>query len=379
MTEVLYSLNDIYDILQSGINYSLPSKSLKRLKEIETEIIQSIPQLNIQSNHSHSNVSSGKQIYSTFSSRNMNKPPMNTKHMSASAPITKQNTFFKNTSEDLSWENVRTSFKTTKIDKKEGIEKKINEIRICLNKMSNKNYESQRDLILANILDLLQHFSPELSTNEIETNVEKEESSEDLKKIANAIFDIASSNKFYSEMYAQLYSELIVLYPIFQTVLVSFLDQYNETVQTIKSVNPDIDYDLFCQYNKQNDKRKATTVFIVHLMKKEVVAKPIVIHLVDTLLEKVMVNIDEIGKMEEIEEMTELVNLFMVEGYKQIQLYFHETSLLNSGSDSNSDFILKWECILERIRLISQYKVKEKKSMSSRILFKYMDIVKILI
>ena len=370
MTEVLYSLNDIYDILQSGINYSLPPKSLKRLKEIETEIIQSIPQLNIQSNHSHSNVSSGKQIYSTFSSRNMNKPPMTTKHMSTSAPITKQNTFFKNTSEDLSWENVRTSFKTTKIDKKEGIEKKINEIRICLNKMSNKNYESQRDLILANILDLLQHFSPELSTNEIETNVEKEESSEDLKKIANAIFDIASSNKFYSEMYAQLYSELIVLYPIFQTVLVSFLDQYNETVQTIKSVNPDIDYDLFCQYNKQNDKRKATTVFIVHLMKKEVVAKPIVIHLVDTLLEKVMVNIDEIGKMEEIEEITELVNLFMVEGYKNILTL----DLLSSSNPIKE----KWDWILKRIQMISEFKVKEKKSMSSRILFKYMDMMKLI-
>jgi hypothetical protein len=109
--------------------------------------------------------------------------------------------------EDLSWENVR-NFKTTKIDKKEGLEKKINDVRICINKMSTKNYELQRDAILAFILEI------------------QEQEANELEKIANAIFDIASTNKFYSEMYAKLYKELIHLYPVFQKVMDTFLQKY---------------------------------------------------------------------------------------------------------------------------------------------------------
>jgi retron-type reverse transcriptase len=49
----------------------------------------------------------------------------------------------------------------------------------------------------------------------------------ELEKIANAIFDIASTNKFYSEMYAKLYKELIQLYPVFQKVMDIFLQKYS--------------------------------------------------------------------------------------------------------------------------------------------------------
>jgi hypothetical protein len=197
---------------------------------------------------------------------------------------------------------------------------------------------------------------------------------EDLEKIANAIFDIASSNKFYSEMYAQLYSELIEIYPVFKTVLDQFIYQYDKTVQEIQSVDPETDYDLFCQYNKQNDKRKATTVFIVFLMKKGVVVAEKVVELVGSLLEKILVYIDTPGKLNEIEEMTELVNLFIVEGYVHLHALMNDSSRTDYSLDKKQE----WKMYIEKIQIISGYKVKEKASMSSRVLFKYMDMMKII-
>jgi hypothetical protein len=52
----------------------------------------------------------------------------------------------------MDWENVRVpTFVPTKIETKEGIEKQINDFRILLNKISSKNYETQRDLIFNKI------------------------------------------------------------------------------------------------------------------------------------------------------------------------------------------------------------------------------------
>jgi hypothetical protein len=67
-----------------------------------------------------------------------------------------------------------------------------------LNKLSDKNYIDMRNRIIENIDKL------------IEENI----TSEDMLRISSAIFDIASTNRFYSKIYADLYSDLSTKYDV---------------------------------------------------------------------------------------------------------------------------------------------------------------------
>lgn len=313
MTEsMIYDLNNVRNMLENGFSYLLSSEILNHIKKIESE-------LGIV--HTHTPV------------KTYDKRPM--QHNST-------NHHRNNRKEDLSWENVR-NFKTTKMDKKEGLEKKINDVRICINKMSAKNYDLQRDAIFAFILEINQ-----------------EEDSESLEKIANTIFDIASTNKFYSEMYAKLYKELIHVYPIFQKVMDVFLHKYMDSLQEIKYADPNVDYDLFCVYTKQSDKRKATAQFLVHMMKEGILSQEYILSIISDLIQKVSEYMDTDGKINEVEEITELVNIFV--------------SQSNTFIVSTQD----WLNCVDIIREFAKYKLKEKKSLSSRILFKYTDLVTLL-
>jgi len=245
------------------------------------------------------------------------------------------------------WETLR-SFKATVVEKKtDGIEKTINDIRICLNKISQKNYDS----ILALILDLV------LETQNKITDSSTENNEESMKKVANYIFEIASTNKFFSEIYASLYKELTTRYDIFQNILSDFVATFTDRIKDIQYVDQNKDYDAFCANNKINDARKATGVFIVNLVKNGVLPKFDLLNLINSVIDIVLEYIEIPDKVNQVEEITENVFLLV----------------------SESSFFMKhmdeWNIILEKIKLISQMKAKEKSSLSSRAVFKYMDIM----
>ncbi len=91
-------------------------------------------------------------------------------------------------------------FKTTDTIQYVGFDKKISDIRGCLNKLSNKNYDTIRETIYENINVILNG----------EEGVSL--SDDNMTQIVNCIFDIASNNGFYAELYAQLYKNLIEEY-----------------------------------------------------------------------------------------------------------------------------------------------------------------------
>lgn len=251
-----------------------------------------------------------------------------------------------------SWENIRT-FKTTKIEKKEGTEKYIQDIRVCLNKISNKNYDTQRDTIMTLMRTLFE-----------ESGVDTGESNE-IRTVALAIFDIASSNQFYSEMYAQLYKECIQVYPVFYEILDTYLNTYTNGVTELVYVDPNKDYDAYCEYNKKNDVRKAMGVFMIHLMNKSVLDVARIFSIMECFLELAFQYVDEVNRLNEIEEITEILFLLVKGGI--------------STFCSNSDLENKWvTTIYPKLLVFSQFKVKEKVSLSSRVLFKYMDIMELI-
>jgi hypothetical protein len=244
------------------------------------------------------------------------------------------------------WSAVR-SYKTTKMPEvKEGTDKTIKDIRIALNKFSNKNAETQHDVIVGLIKQVISE------SNEVE---------EDTKKVCTLIFDIVSANEFYSSLYAKLYKDLISIFPVFSEKMVDIIANYKESYNTIKVVDPNINYDGYCANVKSNDLRRAMTTFIVNLMKNQAMSHDDVLDIIVYLEELVIKYAEDEDKSPTIEEITENIFILTTEGNKTL----NKTSI--------------WiDKIIPNIHAISKLRKTDSvkyKSMSSRATFKFMDMI----
>ncbi len=185
-----------------------------------------------------------------------------------------------------------SNFKKTDFNK-EGVDKNINELRSLLNKLTNTNYEK---------------IKPKLEEH-IEFIINSSDQ-EEIRKIGNFIFETASSNKFYSEVYAILYSEIITKHSILKDVLNDSIDTYLVLFENIELVDSNVDYDKFCKNNILNDKRKSISLFITNLMKQNVLDMNVVTNMIyklDTLMET---NVNEADNKKIVEEIVE--NVFII-------------------------------------------------------------------
>lgn len=246
----------------------------------------------------------------------------------------------------------RKSFTPTTIDKKEGIDKTINDIRIHLNKITNKNYETQKEKIFQLIEDVLK-----LSEREDDASDDK---NENLRKIAQFIFDISSSNKFFCELYANLYNELINKYTdIFIHTLNDFVVNFKESIQTFSYCDPDEDYDKYCVFVKDSDKKKAITTFIIMLLNRDVISREQIIEITQFFTQIIQKYVDELNRINEVEELGEILYILISLGNKRI-------------SKLRSDI---WKEIITSVRFFTTLKIKEHKSISSRFVFKMNDLI----
>jgi len=324
---VSYNIETINKIQEKGFTYTLPEEVKNNIKKLVDDLGILIITSNTLINNKQGDYCNRFDRDRGESSR-YKKPRFDARNKFVSANA------------EQVWEKQK-AFIATKIEKKEGIEKLINDIRICLNKISTKNYDSQKDSIIQYIDQI----------------IENEEDVNDLNIIAISIFDTASTNKFYSELYATLYNELTIKYPIFKVIINEFIDKYLESINKISYIESEVDYDKYCNNNKDNDKRRATTVFMVNLMKKNLFDKTSVLNIVIKLQDLVLSFIDQEKKLNEVDEITENIFLFI--------------------SSSDKEFINEeiWNAVVNNIKECSQLKVKEHLSISSRSIFKYKDIV----
>jgi hypothetical protein len=350
MQSMSYDLDAYSSIIFTGINYSIPDN----VKEIIQTLISEL------------GVTTTIDTTNQIEREPNNKRP--TLHNLSRKPI-KSNGNKKNTQDDDSWEKVKR-FQSTKIEKKEGFDKIVNDICVCVNKISNKNYDVQRDaifhLIHQNIINNDQEgtigASPSISVGERPTSsadvpdVDEETMQDNLKKISNTIFNIASTNKFYSEIYASLYKELIVEFPVFNDVVDGFIQQYIDSVNMITFVDQNIDYDKFCDNNKLNDKRKAMAAFIVNLMIRNVIDETKVSEIMIQIENMILSYVNEPNRTYEVDEITENLFIFITMSINHLK------------------HIANWNIIVENIKTCSQYKAKDFTSLSSRAIFKYMDL-----
>lgn len=153
------------------------------------------------------------------------------------------------------WQALR-SFQKTEFVKKDGIEKEIDGIRLLINKLTEKTYDK--------IIEKLFVTLDEISDNE---NYDVE----CINKIGYAIFNMATSNKFNSNVYARLTSELQNRYKFMTDIITFNINEFMKLFEKMEFVSPDENYDKFCEMNIINEKRRAMSMFLTSLYNNNVI------------------------------------------------------------------------------------------------------------
>ena len=188
--------------------------------------------------------------------------------------------------------------------------------------------------------------------------IQESSPNEDMLKIGTIIFEIASNNRFYSKLYADVYSELIQNFEMMRGIFETNLNTFLELFKTIEHADADKEYDKFCKINKDNEKRKALSAFIVNLTINKIIEKVNLTDLAFDLLNQVLVLIEHVDKKSEVDEMTENIAI----------LYNKKLFDGCSNRINEMEFI---ECI----NLLARMKTKTHPSLSSKSIFKYMDMI----
>jgi hypothetical protein len=239
------------------------------------------------------------------------------------------------------WEAIRT-FQKTEIVKKEGIEKEIDSIRLLINKLTEKTY----DKIVESMITTL---------NEIHENGNYND--ESVNKIGFAIFNMATSNKFNSNVYARLCSKLLSEYDFMNSIIHNNITEFMKLFDNMVFVSPEENYDAFCDMNIANDKRRSMSLFLTNLYKNNVITMDIVFANIVNIQNILMTNKNDISKKKENEELSE--NLY---------------TLL-----TNIPFLILtkhngWSIINDNIEIIKNSDSTVNLGISSKCKFKHMDI-----
>jgi hypothetical protein len=264
---------------------------------------------------------------------------------------------------DDDWNMIR-KFQKTELRKAEGIEKRIDTIRSLLNKLTETTYDVVKNEIFDEVKEIIDNAaSPSSEGEEVDatdgTNATNVVDEENITKIANSIFNTASSNIFYSALYSKIFKELMNYHEVFKCVFEKSFSEFVGLFKKIDYIDPSVDYNKFCENTKTNDKRRAMSTFIINLMAEGVLHPDKVVEIIMELQEIISSYIKLANKTNELEELNE--NIFI---------------LVTNGKDVLSSHE-EWERIVSRIKFLSVLKVKMKEypSVNNKLIFKNMDIL----
>ena len=242
---------------------------------------------------------------------------------------------------DDDWESIRT-FQATVIEQKVGIDAQIDLIRSSLNKMTEKNYGEHSNKIIE-ILNQL------ISENVVET---------EMQRVGNAIFEIASNNRFFSKLYADLYTLLIDKFEIMRAIFAASFNTFLDIFKNIESGNPDTNYENYCKVVKDNERRKSLSAFFVNLTLNNVINRDKLIELTFNLLNQILVFMTEENKKSEVDEIIENISI-----------------LYNKEWFEDSEERIDGETFIKTIEKLARSKAKDYPSLSNKSIFKCMDMI----
>lgn len=270
------------------------------------------------------------------------------------------------------WETI-LSFQKTDIKKKEGIELSIDNIRSFLNKLTDKTYDKIIASILKEIDELFKACNDDTADEHSTVSV--------MNRVALSIFTTASSNSFYSEIYARLFHDLMArekepehaAYSVFRDIFEKNLASFMSLFDTIEYCDPKKNYDKFCDINKANEKRKAMSQFIVNLMKIGIVEKTQVLALMKQIQDLMYSNMRQEGKTNEVDELAE--NLYIMVKHSHMVFKAKTSGGGGGGTDRDNEAVELFKTRVEQINEISKLKIKSKPSITNKTIFKHLDML----
>ena len=319
MATVIYTIQDFDNIKWSDSTFTLPEETTNLINLLTQQV--------------------GAPTYvktPSFSNKNTNNNDKNSYRKK------KRRNEEVNTTDD--WQSLR-SFQKTEFVKKEGIEKEIDGIRALINKLTDKTY----DRIIEKLTETLDEIKDNKTCDEVY-----------IDKIGHSIFTMATSNKFNSNVYAKLASELQSKYEFMTNIVDNNINEFMKLFENMEFVSPDDDYDKFCEMNIINEKRRAMSLFLTSLYKHKVLTLDFVFDKIQKIQHMIMKEetmLHESRRME-VEELSE-------------NLYILLTNIPFSTLSSHSE----WKQIMDNLLQIKNTDTKACMGISPKAKFKHMDIL----
>ena len=174
------------------------------------------------------------------------------------------------------------------------------------------------------------------------------------------IFDIASSNKFYSKLYAKLFAHVNEQFDFMDGVFDLTRKNYMSKLTNIEIADAKKDYEKFCQINKDNENRKALSSFFVNLMKEGVIKTTLIFEIINSLIDKLNENLTN-DASDIVDQLSENISILICESWE------HFTN--------DDDFEDDCSELRDRIDYVSLLKSKDHSGLSNKTIFQFMDII----
>jgi hypothetical protein len=189
-----------------------------------------------------------------------------------------------------------------------------------------------------------------------------------LLRALTVVVDVAAANKFYAETYADLVSNVFLEYRCHMTdILQSKYSDYRESFHRISNaeVDPEKDYDGFCAFQKQNECRRAATLFFMFLERL-----PAIRNAVDETGEALLPH----GSVATLEVLVDLLKDTMELPNKlpSVEEFTEHISLLWNQSAASSFISAETRAIM---KTVASYKANMKPSLSSRVIFSFQNMI----
>lgn len=240
-----------------------------------------------------------------------------------------------------------TNFKTTEFTKREGINVHIYQIRKLFNMLTDKNYEKHSTTIIEQI-----NF------------VVKNNTAEEVTLYCNFCYQNLSSNLLYSTLSAQLYKTILENYSTFEEILNAAIkyDVIEAKIKKFVYVDPNIDYDKFCENNKLNESLRAEFSFFTNLLKLNCIRYEVIATIILNIYELVNTYIAAKTKKNEIDEISELLYILIANSYDSIK----------------SNHVQLYEVIELNIQKMIDIKKENNSDLNNKCVFKHMDLLDLL-
>lgn len=336
-----YTMNDYQDMLFNGIFDTLNSDIEDSIKRLSIDVDKYVKSLSyIQEKNKKK-----------FRSNNNNKNNRTNTYVRNNTIHTTKDTNIINVYSEDKW-NTKIVFNSKPMSQSNGIEKPYNELKLAFNKLTQQNY----DTIMNTIINLIEGL--------IDNDSSDNEEVEDTEGIYERIFSIyltivgkANNN----EVYIKCLKELVNKYPTFVMLVDNFINDYYSSYDEISTIDPVTDYEEYCKMTQLNEKRKNLSRFIVGLYINKMIKEEDTVELLNWALRKVFHGVNNSVNESLIMELSDNINLIIL-------CLLDDSSFIDDSND-------KWREIKEMLRTFSTLKAKDTKSISSRSIFKFMDVV----